>query len=46
MIERGRIKVSPIISRVVDPANCADIYTQLCDDPMFPIGTVFDWKDY
>ena len=46
MIERGRIKVAPMVSRVVKPSECAEIYTQLCDDPMFPIGTVFDWRDY
>ena len=23
----------------------ADFILQLCDDPEFPIGTVFDWKE-
>lgn len=46
MIERGRIKVAPMISRIEKPENCKEIYTQLCEDPMFPIGTVFDWINY
>jgi 2-desacetyl-2-hydroxyethyl bacteriochlorophyllide A dehydrogenase len=46
MIERGRIKVAPMIGRVVSPENCPEIFTQLCDDPNFPLGTVFDWTKY
>lgn len=46
MIASGRVKVAPIVSRVVDPAEAPRIFTELCDDPMFPIGTVFDWRNY
>lgn len=45
MIKAGRIQVAPIISRVVSPENAPAIYNQLCDDPAFPIGTVFDWRN-
>ena len=45
LIGAGRIQVSPIVSRVVSPEDCTEIYNQLCDDPAFPIGTVFDWRD-
>ena len=45
LIAAGRIQVSPIISRVESPKNATEIYNQLCDDPEFPIGTVFDWKE-
>ena len=44
LIAAGRIHVSPIVSRVAFPEDCAEIYNQLCDDPAFPMGTVFDWK--
>ena len=33
------------ISRVVSPTDAPEIYNQLCDDPNFPIGTVFDWRE-
>jgi len=46
LIERGRVKVAPMVSRIEDPSKCSEIYTQLCDDPMFPMGTVFDWRNY
>lgn len=46
MVERGRIRVAPMIGRVVSPEACPEIYTQLCDDPSFPLGTVFDWRKY
>jgi len=45
LLAAGRIQVSPIVSRVVKPEQAPEIYTQLCEDPMFPIGTVFDWRD-
>ena len=45
LLAAGRIQVKPIISRVVQPADCGEIYTQLCEDPHFPMGTVFDWRD-
>lgn len=45
MITMGRIKVRPIVSRVVSPKDCADIYTELCTSKDFPLGTVFDWRD-
>jgi len=44
MIERGRIDVRPIVSRVVRPENAPQIYTELCNDKDFPMGTVFDWR--
>ena len=45
LLNAGRIQVKPIISRVVKPEQAPEIYTQLCDDPAFPMGTVFDWRD-
>ena len=45
LLAAGRIQVKPIISRVCNPVDCAEIYTQLCEDPKFPLGTVFDWRD-
>lgn len=45
LIAAGRVKVAPIVSRVVSPENAPEIYDQLCDDPNFPMGTVFDWRN-
>lgn len=39
-----RIQVAPIVSRVVSPEAAPEIYSQLCTDPEFPMGTVFDWS--
>ena len=44
LLAAGRIQMKPIISRVVKPQDCGAIYTQLSDDPKFPMGTVFDWR--
>ncbi len=45
MIERKRIDVMSIISRVENPENAPEIYNELCDDKDFPMGTVFDWRN-
>lgn len=45
MISTGRIKVKPIISRVVSPTDAPKIYTELANDASFPLGTVFDWRE-
>ena len=45
LLGAGRIQVAPIVSRVVSPTDAPEIYNQLCDDPKFPMGTVFDWRD-
>ena len=45
MIGAGRMQVAPMVSRVVSPEDCEEIYNQLCDDPAFPMGTVFDWRN-
>ncbi len=44
MLERKRIEVMPVVSRIVRPETAKEIYDQLCDDEDFPMGTVFDWR--
>lgn len=44
LLAAGRVQVAPIISRVVKPEQAPEIYTQLANDPNFPLGTVFDWR--
>ena len=45
LIAAGRVHVAPIVSRVCSPTDAPAIFDQLCDDPAFPIGTVFDWRE-
>lgn len=44
LLAAGRIQVRPMVSRVVKPEQAPEVYAQLCDDPAFPMGTVFDWR--
>jgi len=44
LISAKRLAVDPVISRVMHPETAPEVYNQLCDDPLFPIGTVFDWR--
>ena len=45
MIERGRVNVEPMVARVISPKDAPKIFDELCDDPHFPMATVFDWRD-
>lgn len=45
LLAAGRIKVGPICSRIVSPTMAKEIFDQLINDPDFPMGTVFDWRD-
>jgi len=44
MIATNRLDVKSIVSRVVSPETAPEIYTELCNDKLFPLGTVFDWR--
>lgn len=44
LISTGRMDTRDVISRVVKPEECPEIYNQLCNDKNFPMGTVFDWR--
>lgn len=44
LISARKIKVKPIISRVVLPEEAPKIYEELCYDKNFPLGTIFDWR--
>lgn len=43
LIAAKKVHVSPIVSRVVSPETAPETYDELCDNPAFPMGTVFDW---
>lgn len=45
LISAKRIQTAPILSRIVQPEDAPEIYNQLCDDPKFPLGTLFDWRN-
>lgn len=44
LIAAGRMDVKSMVSRVVEPEQAPEIYTQLCEDKNFPLGTVFRWE--
>ena len=44
LISAGKIEVLPMISRICAPEDASEIYTELCENKNFPMGTVFDWR--
>jgi threonine dehydrogenase-like Zn-dependent dehydrogenase len=45
LLSAKKIKVLPVVSRVLNPNEAPQIYTQLCEDKNFPMGTVWDWRN-
>lgn len=45
MLAAGRLRIKPMISNVAKPEQAPEVYRQLCEDPNFPLGTVFDWSE-
>ncbi len=45
LLSAKKIEILPMVSRVVKPEDASEIYTELCEDKNFPMGTVFDWRD-
>ncbi len=46
LIYSKRIDVKSIISRICDPKDSPQIYDELVTSNCFPLGTVFDWRNY
>lgn len=44
LLSAKKLRIRPVVSRVALPEEAPGIYRQLCDDPAFPLGTVFDWR--
>ena len=44
LISAGKIEILPMISRICAPEDASEIYTELCENKNFPMGTVFDWR--
>jgi 2-desacetyl-2-hydroxyethyl bacteriochlorophyllide A dehydrogenase len=44
MIGTGRLKALPLVSEILPPQEAPAIYRRLAEDPLFPLGVVFDWK--
>ena len=44
LLSAKKIEILPMLSRICAPEDASEIYTQLCEDKNFPMGTVFDWK--
>lgn len=45
MMHMGRLDCSKIITEVVKPENGKTVYDRLLNDPQFPTGIAFDWRN-
>ncbi|MCX7643384.1 MAG: zinc-binding alcohol dehydrogenase [Armatimonadetes bacterium] len=44
LIAEGKLKVEPLLTHLVKPEQCAEVYFGLRDKPTEYIGVVFDWR--
>lgn len=42
----GRLRTKELISELVDPKECNDVYRNLIEDKNFPMGVIWDWRKY
>lgn len=45
LIQKGTIRIKPLITKIVPFTEGPDVFRQLRDDPMSLMGTIIDWKD-
>ena len=45
LLANGKMKASEIISEIVTPDKCHDIYAMLGENKNPPLGIVFDWRN-
>ena len=45
LLSAKKIGILPMVSRVVKPEDASKVYTELCENKEFPMGTVFDWRE-
>ena len=44
MISYGRMDLKPLISEIHSPNEAPEVFDRLANDPKFPIGVAFDWR--
>jgi threonine dehydrogenase-like Zn-dependent dehydrogenase len=44
LIEQGALKIAPLLTHVISPADCQSVYTGLRDQKESYTGVVFDWS--
>ena len=45
MMHMGRIDCKKIITEIADPRDAKNVYERLINDPEFPTGIAFDWRN-
>ena len=44
LMSEGRLDTKSLITHVVKPEDCQDVYSRLADQPREMLGVVFDWR--
>ncbi len=44
-IADGRLNMVPFLQHVFPPEKAPEVFRALCDDPDFPMGVLFDWRN-
>lgn len=46
LLENGKLNAKDMLSEIVSPKDTSLIYERLANDKNFPLGVVFDWREY
>lgn len=44
LLDGGRLHFKEMIGEVHSPMDAGEVYTRLVNDPLFPVGVLFDWS--
>jgi hypothetical protein len=44
LLDGGRLHFKEMIGEVHSPTEAGEVYTRLVNDPLFPVGVLFDWS--
>lgn len=44
LLDGGRLSFKEMIGEIHSPADAGEVYTRLVNDPLFPVGVLFDWS--
>lgn len=44
LLDGGRLSFKEMIREIHSPLDAGEVYTRLVNDPLFPVGVLFDWS--
>lgn len=46
LLSAGKLEAESLVSRIENPRNASDIYMEMLESKEFPLGVLFDWREF